>query len=114
MSTEITGGLIQMTAHMVVTDGARGWMIAGAIVAALFGFLALCAAVSRRTEHKRRYVLIFLAFALAGAAMLTVGAKQPRRKVLYCCADGPVDLQMVAARYDIVDVDGKLLTLMER
>lgn len=114
MSTEMSGGLIQMTAHMVRTGEARGWMIAGAIVAGLFGFLAICAAVSRKQEHKRRYVLAFLAFALLGAAMLIGGAKQPRRKLIYCCASGPVDLQMVATRYDLLDVDGKLLTLLER
>ncbi len=114
MSAEITGGLIQMTAHMVRTGAALALIRAGVAVAALFGFLAVCAAASRRTEHKRRYVLIFLAFAMAGAVMAAGGAKQPMRKVLYCCADGPVDLQMVATRYDIVDVDGKMLTLMER
>lgn len=114
MTTELTGGLIQMTAHMEVTAAARGWMIAGAILLALFGFLALCAALSRQREHKRRYVLAFLAIAAAGAAMLICGARMPRVKVLYCCADGPVSLEQVAARYDIRKVDGKLLVLAER
>lgn len=114
MSTEMSGGLIQMTAHMVRTGEARGLIIAGGILAALFGFLAICAALSRRKEYKRRYVLAFLAFALLGATLLIVGANQPRRKVLYCCADGPVDLQMIATRYDLLAVDGKLIKMMER
>ena len=112
--TELTGGLIQMTAHLETTAAARGWMAAGAIVAALFAILAACAAMSRMKEHKRRYVLAFLAFALLGVALFIGGEKKPRVKVIYCCADGPVSLESIAARYDIRAVDGKLLVLAER
>ena len=112
--TELTGGLIQMTAHLETTAAARGWMAAGAIVAALFAILAACAAMSRMKEHKRRYVLAFLAFALLGVGMLIGGARLPRVKVLYCCADGPISLESVSAVYDIRAVDGKLLVLAER
>ena len=114
MSTEITGGLIRMTAHMEVTAGAHALIVAGAIVAGLFGFLAICAAASRRTEHRRRYVLAFAVFALLGAALMIGGARQPREKILMCCADGPISLEQVATRYDIRQVDGKLLVLVER
>ena len=112
--TELTGGLIQMTAHMETTAAALGWMTVGAIVAAVFAFLAVCAAMSRKKDHKLRYVLAFLAFALIGAGMLFGGARMPRVKVLYCCADGPISLESVSAVYDIRAVDGKLLVLAER
>lgn len=114
MNTEITGGLIQMNAHMEVTAGAHALIVAGAVIAALFAFLALCAAVSQKTEHKRRYVTAFLIVALLGLALLIGGARRPREMILMCCADGPVSLEQVAARYDIRKVDGKLLVLAER
>lgn len=112
--TELSGGLIQMTAHMEVTAGALRLMIAGGIVAVLFFVLAFCAAVSRRKDHKRRYVLAFAAFALLGVGMVIAGANAPREKVLQCCVSGPISLESVAARYDIRKVDGKLLVLVER
>lgn len=114
MSAEITGGLIQMTAHMEVTAAARGMMMAGIVAAALFAFLAICAALSRDKEHKRRYVLAFLALALLGAALATAGARTPREKIIKCCASGPVSLEQIAIKYDIREIDGKLLVLAER
>ena len=75
---------------------------------------AFDAAVSRRKDHKRRYVLAFAAFALLGVGMVIAGANAPREKVLQCCVSGPISLESVAARYDIRRVDGKLLVLVER
>ena len=112
--TEVSGGLIRMTAHMVVTGEARGWMIAGAIVAGLFAALALCAALGRDKRRGLRYAAAFAALALAGAGMIYGGAKLPRAKVLYCCASGPVSLEQVAGRYEIIEVDGSFLKLVER
>ena len=114
MSLEISGGLIQMTAHMEVTAEARALITSGVILAAVFAFLAICAAISRRREHRRRYVLAFAAFALLGVGLAAVGANAPREKVLQCCVSGPISLESVAARYDIRKVDGKLLVLVER
>lgn len=112
--TEAMSGLIQMTAHMIVRPEAQTRIIVGLILAALCALLALCAALSKKQSHKLRYVAIFVAIALLGVVVAVSGARQPRRKVLYCCASGPVSLEAVSAMYDIVGVDGKLLTLAER
>ena len=106
-------GLIQMTAHMLTTAEASRWIIAGALIAALGAFLALCV-VTGRKEHKVKYLIIFAAVAVAGIIMLAHGMKLPRVKELKCCASGPVSLEEIAARYDIIEVDGKLLTLREK
>ena len=111
--TELTGGLIQMTAHMEVTAGARAMMTAGAAMAVLFALLTLCAEASEK-EHKRRYVLIFAAFMALGFGLLIAGGNAPREKIIKCCASGPVSLEQVAVRYDIREIDGKLLVLAER
>ena len=108
------GELIQMNAHMERSADARGLMAGGLIIAVLFIILAVCAAMSRREDHKVRYVLAFLGMAVVGTVMLIAGANQPREKIVRACANGPVSLEQVAAVYDIVDVDGKMLTLRVR
>ena len=106
-------GLIQMTAHMLTTPAASRWIIAGALIAALGAFLVLCVATGRQ-DHRLRYLVIFALVAVAGIVMLVHGTQMPRVREIKACASGPVSLEEIAARYDIVDVDGKLLTLRER
>ena len=86
----------------------------GCVLAAVCAVLAVAAALSRKRRHRWRYVAFFAALAVAGAIVAGSGAGQPRQKVLYCCASGPVSLEAVATVYDIVGVDGKMLTLAER
>lgn len=112
--TEPTGGLIHMTAHMIRTAEALRLIWVGMILAGICLFLALCASVSRNKEHKWRYVAAFVALALLGAGMAYAGHNKPMRKVIYCCASGPVSLEMVAGTYDIIEVDGSFLKLAER
>lgn len=113
MNTTATG-LIHMTAHMIRTADAARLITAGIIIASVCAFLALCAALSKKGEHKWRYVAAFAAIALTGAIMAASGARQPRQKVIYCCAQGPVNLQTVAAAYDIIEVDGAFIKIAER
>ena len=84
------------------------------MIAAACAFLALCAAMSKKGEHKWRYVAAFLIIAAVGAVMTISGARQPMQKVIYCCASGPVNLETVAATYDIIEVDGAFIKIAER
>lgn len=112
--TEPTGGLIHMTAHLVRTGDALALIRAGVIIAAVCAFLALCAALSTQSEHRWRWVAAFVALALVGAGMTVSGARKPMQKVIYCCASGPVNLETVAATYDIIEVDGAFIKIAER
>lgn len=107
-------GLIHMTAHMIRTADAKRLIIAGIIIAAVCLFLALCAALSRLSEHRWRWVAAFVALALVGAGMTVSGARKPMQKQIYCCASGPISLEQVAARYDIIEVDGAFIIIAER
>lgn len=114
MTTDMAqSGLIQMTAHSLTSSAAQGWIIAGALIAALGAFLVLCVATGRR-ERRVRYIIVFTMVAVAGVILLVHGARLPRVKEIKACAYGPISLEEVAARYDIIEVDGKLLTLRER
>ena len=112
--TEPIGGLIHMTAHLVRTESAMGLIRAGVAIAAVCLFLALCAAASRNSEHKWRYVAAFAALAIIGTGIAVSGARKPMQKQIYCCASGPVSLEQVAARYDILEVDGAFIVIAER
>jgi len=103
-------GLIQMNAHMVMRGWAIGMIIAGTVIAVLAA-VGLAASIARR---RTRPGIAFTALALAGVMLMTAGARQPRVKLIRACAEGQVSLEAVAAIYDIIAVDGKMITLAER
>lgn len=107
-------GLIQMNAHMVVTAEAHAMMIVGVAIAGICILLAVLSAISKQKKHKGKYIAAFAALAMVGVVFLIVGANQPRQKVIRACASGPVSLEQIAAIYNIKEVDGKMLTLVER
>lgn len=116
---ELTGGLIQMNAKMVVTQYANTLIIYGMIAAMVGVVLTIIAAFERVTDKKAskrklRRVLFCVVFMLAGIIVLIVGMKQPRVKEIHACASGPLSLETVETKYDIVSIDGKELVLRER
>ena len=104
------GGLIRMTVHDVVRGYAAAMIWAGAIVAALGILLALVAA----SDKKIGRAACFAAVVAAAVLLMVAGTRQPRRREITCCASGPISLEAVAAVYDIIEVDGKLIRLAER
>ena len=107
---ELTGELIQMNAHMVVTDGAVKLILVGATLAFVFALLGCKLFV----ERKLKASLILVGLAGLALMLMFVGSQIPRVKEIKSCVNGPVSLERVAAVYDIVNVDGKELTLRER
>jgi hypothetical protein len=105
----VAGGLIQMNAHMVVTNTALGLIIVGVSLAT---GLAISAFMWWLEAKKRWWMLAI--FAVAFAALAVAGCRMPRVKEIHACADGPISLETVSAVYDIVNVDGKELTLRVR
>jgi len=105
----VVGGLIQMNAHMVVTNTALGLIIVGVLLAT---GLAISAFMWWLEAKKRWWMLAI--FAVAFAALAVAGCRMPRVKEIHACVDGPVSLELIASRYDILKVDGKELTLRVR
>ena len=50
----------------------------------------------------------------ASAGLVVYGSKMPRQQIVKACANGPISLELISSRYDILDVDGKELTLRVR
>lgn len=108
--SELTGGLIQMNAHMVRVKGFEPMLAIGVAGVLIFGFM-LAFAISEKSK-----------IGIWGCGMLTVAfvvvivlaLRLPMKKEIHACASGPVSLEQIATVYDIVEVDGKELVLRER
>ena len=107
---EITGSVLEMNAHMVKPQSAVSLMMVGGFLTLLF----LGSAVKGWIAGGWKPSLVFLLLGLVSAAIFFVGAREPRVKEIKACAVGPVSLEQVAIVYDIVEIDGKELTLRER
>ncbi len=112
--TELTGTLIEMNAHMVVTDYAMRRMVFGGAVAALFGVLMLVMLTDRKKGNKVVRVGICACMMVLGVAILISGYGSSRVKEIRYCANGPIRIEDVVAKYDVVSIDGKMITVRER
>lgn len=102
-------GLVQMNAKMVMTYSATTVLTLGIMLA----FVAMIITIAGWLEGKRFWwvgCLVVLAF----AGMAVYGVNMPMVKEIRACAVEPVQLDRIAAVYDIVSVDGKELVLRER
>ena len=109
MMGEMSGGLIEMNARMVMTDKAVTLLAVGIMLAVIF----LIAGFMGWLEGKKCWWVCFVGV-VAFAAMAMAGYRMPRVKEIRACVSGPLSLEVVATRYDIVNVDGKELVLRER
>lgn len=105
----VVGELIQMNAHMVVTNTALGLIIVGVSLAT---GLVISAFMWWLEAKKRWWMMAILAAAFA--ALAVAGCRMPRVKEIRACVNGPISLETVSAVYDIVKIDGKELVLRER
>ena len=99
-----------MNAHMIVTEFAMRMMVCGTVLAVLF----IVAGVALLCARERKLSAACAAFAAIGIAMLLYGAYMPRVKELRVCVSGPVSLETISTKYEIINIDGKELTLRER
>ena len=114
---ELTGELIQMNCHMVTSRAAGTIIGCGIMLAIPFGAIAVGIGIAAHDDRSRVLGVtagVLAALCIGCAAMAWHGYHMPKEKIIHACANGPVSLERVAAVYDIVDVDGKELTLRER
>ena len=112
--TELTGTLIEMNAHMVVTADAMRAMVFGGAVVALFGVLMLVSLTDRKLANKAILAGICACMMAIGIAILISGYGSSRVKEIRYCANGPIRIEDVVAKYDVVSIDGKMITVRER
>ena len=107
---ELTNGLIHMNAHMVRVNGFEPMLAIGIVGVMVFGALLALAIFEKSKAGIAGCGLLAVAFAV----MIVVALRLPMKKEIRACVSGPVSLEQIATVYDIVEVDGKELTLRER
>ena len=108
--SELQNGLIQMNAHMVRQEK-FDFVIGLAIVAAII-FVMLAAFAAQ--DKNKMAAIVFFTLAIIGVVGAVIAINQPRVKEIKACANGPVSIEQIAVVYDVVDIDGKMITLRER
>lgn len=111
---EAVSGLIQMNAKMVMQDWARGLMIFSAIIFWCVGIFLIASLFYEDKKWWRKKWFIFLVVLAILVSLFAIGVNAPREKIIKACASGPISMEQIAIRYDILKVDGKELTLKER
>ena len=108
--SELQNGLIQMNAHMVRQEK-FDFVIGLAIVAAII-FVMLAAFAAR--DKNKMAAIVFFTLAIIWVVGAVIAINQPKVKEIKACANGPVSIEQIAVVYDVVDIDGKMITLRER
>lgn len=106
----VTGELIQMNSHMEFTAAASALIIIGALCAVAFAITAIVA----YKDCGWKFLAVMLVFVVAFAVMVVIGMNKPKEQIIHACANGPISLEQIAGRYDIISVDGKELKLRVR
>ena len=113
MGMSIEGRLIEMNAHMMVTDGARRMIVFGALATAVFLFMLVWTIVGDG-KHKVSTAITCVVMAALCAGLVAIGNSEPRVKEILFCADGPISLERLAAVYQIMEIDGKEIIVREK
>lgn len=110
--SELSGSLIQMNEHMVMTKIAEAITIIGILAAVIF----IVAIVSYLNDVKKwkKMIAICSVLAILCGAIVYWGYTMPREKIIMACVNGPISIERISGVYDILEIDGKMLKLRER
>ena len=114
MTMEFTGNLIEMNAKYTAKGYANSIIFVGAIMI-MFGLLFLISELIYG-KGKTRVIRSFISGSvmLIGISLVIFAFKIPKDHIIKCCANGPISIEQLSTLYDIIDVDGKEITLRER
>lgn len=105
--------IIELNAHMIRTDFSKFLIELGAFAI----FLAFVWVVWKWLENTislKAGLIFFAVFSIVMGAMIAWGVSIPRVKQIQFCVNGPITIERIESVYDIVEIDGKLLTVRER
>lgn len=115
MGMALTGKVIQMNAKMVRTDFAVLMIAVGSVCFCICVYALLWMAMTFSTSLKKKFRIAAMCVLTAICLGLLIwGYKIPRDKIIHACTDGPVSLEEIAVAYDILEIDGKEMTLRVR
>lgn len=107
-------GLIQMNLHTIRTTIATVLMAIGVFGAVLVLIYAILNIAINPKSIWLKNLAVEVVLLILFAALFISGLRMPMRRQIQACAVGAVSIEAVAARYEVVKVDGKCLTLIEK
>ena len=114
MTMEVAGSLIEMNVHNVANASARNMLDLAIILIIISIIVAFIGIVADAKDKKIGLIACAFAFFVIGIGFLIFGSNMPKVKEINYCANGPVQIEQIAATYDIINIDGKQITVRER
>lgn len=108
----LTGSMIELNVHMQTQPYADALMLIG--IALGFFTVVLFLIYSITSKKLTAGFLWYLLPILISVILFSFGFRAPRDKIISYCANGPVSIEEISTKYDIVEIDGKLIRLKER
>ena len=113
MPMEVAGSLIEMNVHNVANASARG-ILDLAIILIVVSITAAFIGIIVDVKDKKIGLIVCAFVFVIGIGLLIFGKSIPKVKEINYCANGPVQIEQIAATYDIIKIDGKQITVRER
>lgn len=108
----LTGTMIEMNVHIQSRGYADVLVLLGGILA-LLSFIFFMIDLKQSKRFKKQLIPYIITL-LLGVATMVYGLEIPKDKIISYCANGPVSIEQISVKYDIVEIDGKLIRLKER
>ena len=113
MPMEVAGSLIEMNVHNV-TSATASALIDISTIAVIVSILVAAMVIISSIKDKREALIATTIMVVIALVILKVGSNMPKVKEINYCANGPVQIEQIAATYNIVKIDGKQITVRER
>lgn len=114
MPMEVAGSLIEMNVHDVLSPAASTLCEIGAIGIIVSILILFSMFLIKEIKSKTEWVIACIIAIGIALGLLISGNNMPKVKEINYCANGPVQIEQIAATYDIVKIDGKQITVRER
>lgn len=114
MPMEVVGSLIEMNAHNVMGSAASTLSEIGMIGIVVSTLIAFWLSIDDDVKSRMEWITACAIALILSIVLLISGNIMPKVKEINYCANGPVQIEQIAATYDIVKIDGKQITVRER
>jgi high-affinity Fe2+/Pb2+ permease len=113
MPMEVAGSLIEMNVHNVA-GATASVLIDISVIGIIVSIVVAAMVIISDIKDKKEALIATTICVVIAIGLLIVGSRMPKVKEINYCANGPVQIEQIAAKYDIVGIDGKQITVRER
>lgn len=111
MPMEVQGALIEMNVAKVLSPDAQTLMSLSIVFFAMFVTAFVVNIAVNKNVRIAAALSILIALSVTG---FCIGINTPRVRQIEYCAVGPVSIEEISERFDIVEINGKKIVVRER